>query len=59
MHRFKSGTRPISKTPYRISPLELKELKIQLQELLERVFNRPSVSPGVLLCYLYERRMEL
>nr|GFA92841.1 putative reverse transcriptase [Tanacetum cinerariifolium] len=36
---------PISKAPYRMAPVELKELKDQLQELLERVFIRPSVSP--------------
>ena len=28
-----------------MSPLELKELKVQLQDLLERGFIRPSVSP--------------
>ena len=39
------GTRPISKAPYRMSPLELKELKIQLQDLLEKGFIRPSVLP--------------
>nr|GEY86802.1 reverse transcriptase [Tanacetum cinerariifolium] len=31
--------------PYRMAPVELKELKDQLQELLERGFMRPSVSP--------------
>nr|GFA64741.1 putative reverse transcriptase domain, aspartic peptidase domain protein [Tanacetum cinerariifolium] len=36
---------PISKVPYRMVPIELKELKDQLQELLERGFIRPSVSP--------------
>nr|GFC00342.1 putative reverse transcriptase domain, aspartic peptidase domain protein [Tanacetum cinerariifolium] len=40
-----SGSEPISKTPYRIALIELKELKDQLQELLERGFIRPSVSP--------------
>nr|GFB75215.1 putative reverse transcriptase domain-containing protein [Tanacetum cinerariifolium] len=39
------GAEPISKTPYRMAPIELKELKDQLQELLERGFIRPSVSP--------------
>ena len=39
------GTTPISKVPYRMAPLELKELKIQLQELLDKSFIRPSVSP--------------
>nr|GFA96119.1 putative reverse transcriptase domain-containing protein [Tanacetum cinerariifolium] len=36
---------PISKAPYRMAPIELKELKDQLQELLERGFIRSSVSP--------------
>ncbi|XP_074336758.1 uncharacterized protein LOC141673929 [Apium graveolens] len=35
----------ISKAPYRMAPLELQELKEQLQELLDRGFIRPSVSP--------------
>ena len=29
---------PVSITPYRIAPVELKELKLQLQELLEKGF---------------------
>lgn len=29
------GAEPISKAPYRMAPIELKELKDQLQELLE------------------------
>ncbi|GJR97309.1 putative reverse transcriptase domain-containing protein [Tanacetum coccineum] len=39
------GAEPILKAPYRMAPIELKELKDQLQELLERGFIRPSVSP--------------
>ena len=39
------GATPASITPYRMALLELKELKLQLQELLEKVFIRPSVSP--------------
>jgi hypothetical protein len=39
------GVRPISKTPYRMAPAELKELKIQLQDLLSKRFIQPSVSP--------------
>ena len=39
------GTTPISITPYRMAPLELKELKTQLQDLLDRGFIQPSVSP--------------
>ena len=38
------GTTPISLTPYRFVPVELSELKIQLQELLDKGFIRPSVS---------------
>ncbi|KAL0546138.1 hypothetical protein IC582_016044 [Cucumis melo] len=39
------GTVPISRAPYRMAPAELKELKVQLQELLDKGFIRPSVSP--------------
>ncbi|KAL5541879.1 hypothetical protein UlMin_009589 [Ulmus minor] len=38
------GSAPISKAPYRIAPAELKELQIQLQELLDKGFIRPSHS---------------
>ena len=39
------GTEPVSRAPYRMAPAELKELKIQLQELLDLGFIRPSYSP--------------
>ena len=39
------GTSPISMTPYRMAPVELKELRVQLQELLDKGFIRPSTSP--------------
>ena len=39
------NTTPISRAPYRMAPAELKELKVQLQELLDKGFIRPSVSP--------------
>jgi hypothetical protein len=35
----------VSRTPYRMAPFELKELKEQLQELLTQSFIQPSVSP--------------
>ena len=39
------GATLASITPYRMAPLELKELKLKLQELLEKGFIRLSVSP--------------
>ena len=39
------GTVPMSKAPYRIAPEELKELKVQLQEILDKGFVQLSVSP--------------
>ena len=41
------GTLPISMTPHRMAPVELKELRVQLQELLDKGFIRPSTY----LCY--------
>ncbi|XP_073137238.1 uncharacterized protein [Henckelia pumila] len=38
------GTQPASKAPYRLAPTEMKELKVQLQELLNKGFIRPSIS---------------
>ncbi len=38
------GVDPIFITPYRMAPAELKELKVQLQELLEKGFICPNVS---------------
>ncbi|XP_073152962.1 uncharacterized protein [Henckelia pumila] len=35
-------TKPASKAPYRLAPTEMKELKDQLQELLDKGFIRPS-----------------
>ncbi|GAA0187596.1 hypothetical protein LIER_34883 [Lithospermum erythrorhizon] len=39
------GTSPISMAPYRMDPAKLKELKTQLQELLDKGFIRPIISP--------------
>jgi hypothetical protein len=39
------GTTPIAQAPYRMAPAEFAELKIQLQELLDKGFIRPSISP--------------
>jgi len=39
------GAGPVSISPYRMAPAELAELKKQLEDLLEKQFLRPSVSP--------------
>ena len=39
------GTQPISKIHYRMATSEMKELKEQLQDLLDKGFIRPSTSP--------------
>ena len=43
--KLQPGTAPISRLPYRMPPNELAELKVQLQELLDKGFIRPSASP--------------
>nr|XP_027122121.1 uncharacterized protein LOC113739074 [Coffea arabica] len=44
------GIASISKTPYRMAPAELKELKLQLQDLLEQGFIKESDSSWGALC---------
>jgi hypothetical protein len=39
------GTAPVSKRPYKMTPKELAELKVQLNELMDKGFIRPSSSP--------------
>jgi len=39
------GAAPESKLPYRMSTPDLVELKLQLKEMLEKGYIRPSVSP--------------
>ena len=39
------GTAPMSKIPYRMKPAEMVEPKKQLEELFDKGFIRPSVSP--------------
>jgi hypothetical protein len=47
------GAAPVSKTPYRMSTPELKELQMQLEELLKKGYICPSVSPwGALVLFL-------
>jgi hypothetical protein len=50
------GTQPIHKAPYHMASTELSELKEQLQELLDRGFIRPSVSPwGALVLFVKKK----
>ena len=50
------GTIPMSRAPYRMAPAELKELKVQLQELLDEAFVRLSVSPwGALVLFVKKK----
>ena len=39
------GKPPVSKAPYRLAPVEMKELATQLQDLLDKGMIRPSTSP--------------
>ena len=51
-----SGTGPSSKDPYRLAPAEMKELKTQLDELLEKGYIRPSSSPwGALVLFVKKK----
>ena len=52
------GTSPISMTSHRMAPAELQELKVKIQELLDKGFIRSSTSPWVQF-YLQRRRTRL
>ena len=50
------STTPISLPPYKMALVELKELKTQLQELVDRGFIRPSISPwGALVLFVKKK----
>jgi hypothetical protein len=44
-HREHRKAQPVAKAPYRLAPSEMKELMTRLQDLLEKGFIRPRVSP--------------
>ena len=49
-------TCPISIPPYRMAPVELRELKKQLKDLLDKEFIRPSISPwGVPVLFVHKK----
>jgi hypothetical protein len=53
-------TTPISKAPYKMSLVKLKELKIQLQGLPDRGYICPSISPwGCLALFVEKKDKEL
>ncbi|CAN6487401.1 unnamed protein product [Victoria cruziana] len=45
MIKLMPGVQRISKTPYRMTPAELADLKKQIQELMDKGFIQPSKSP--------------
>jgi hypothetical protein len=54
------GTAPIAKALYKMSPVEMKELKIQLQGLLDNGYIRPSTSPwGCSVLFVEKKDKEL
>ena len=46
----------MSRAPYRMAPTKLKEVKSQLQELMDKGFIRPSVSPRSALVLLMKKK---
>jgi hypothetical protein len=54
------GTAPIAKATYKMSPVEFKELKIQLQGFLDKGYICPSTSPwGCLALFVEKKDKEL
>ena len=54
------GMSPISMTPHIMAPVELQELKVQLLELFDRGFIRPSTSPwGALVLFAKKKNKTL
>nr|GEX73639.1 reverse transcriptase domain-containing protein [Tanacetum cinerariifolium] len=52
------GAAPVTYAPYRLALSEMKELSDQLQELSEKGFIRPSLSPWELRCCLLRIKMD-
>ena len=50
------GETPSSKSPYKMSTPDFAELKLQLKEMLEKRYIRPSVSPwGALVLFVKKK----
>jgi hypothetical protein len=53
-------TAHIAKAPYKMSPMEMKKFKTQLQGLLDKGYIRPSTSPwGCLALFMEKKDKEL
>nr|GEU90743.1 putative reverse transcriptase domain-containing protein [Tanacetum cinerariifolium] len=50
-----SGVAPVARVPYRLAPSEMRELSVQLQELLEKGFICPSSSPWGAPVFVYSK----
>jgi len=50
------GVGPVSMGPYKMAPSELIKLKKQVEEILEKQFIRPRISPWGLQCCWLKRR---
>jgi hypothetical protein len=54
------GTTSIGRAPYKMSPVQMKELKIQRQGLLDKGYIRPRTSPwGCSVLFLEKKDKEL
>ena len=53
------GMLPISMTPHRMATVELQELKVQLQELLDKGFIRLSTSPWSALVLFTRKEVKI
>jgi hypothetical protein len=50
------GTAPVAKAPYKMSPMEMKELKVQLQGLLDKGYIHPCTSPWAFSTLFVEKK---
>jgi len=54
------GSTPISRAPYRMTSTELKEIKNQLDKLLERGYIRPNTLPwGSLVLFVKDGTLRM
>ena len=51
-----SGSSPVSRSPYRMTTPELIELRMQIHELLDKGYIRPSVLPSGALVLFFKNK---